>query len=177
MPLNEVVIEKKEISALLKRITEEILEKNKSVEDIVVIGVRARGDILAERLVKNIKTTTGVEVPLGVLDITLYRDDFGNIEAPIIQKTDINFDVAGKIVILVDDVLCTGRTTRAALDAIIDFGRPCRIELMVLVNRDHRELPIQADYVGIKLETNLTDKVNVKLEEIDKEDSVEIKKQ
>lgn len=161
------------ISRTLMRLTHEILERNKGVEDLVIIGIRNRGDLLAKRIIRSIKKIEGVEVPLGILDITLYRDDFRQItDTPTIQGTDITFDVTDKRVILVDDVLYTGRTIRAALDAIIDMGRPAQIQLAVMVDRGHRELPIKADYVGKNVPTSTGEQVQVKLKEVDGEDKI-----
>lgn len=165
------------INRSLLRLTHEICEKNRGVDNLVIVGIRDRGDLLANRIIKSIKEIEDVEVPMGVLDITLYRDDFQRItESPIIQDTDIEFDVTDKRVVLVDDVLYTGRTIRAALDAIIDMGRPDQIQLAVLVDRGHRELPIKADYVGKNVPTALGEQVQVKLKEMDGEDRVSLVK-
>lgn len=163
----EVVIQKKDISKILSTFISKIIESNINMDNLALIGIRTRGAVIAERLVKKLKKTTGKNISLGILDITLYRDDIGSFANPVVEKTEINFDVAGKNIILVDDVLFTGRTIRAALDAIIDFGRPKKIELAVLIDRNHRELPIRADYVGLHLETKLNNDVKVKLKEID----------
>lgn len=164
------------INRALTRIAHEILEKNKGIDDLVLIGVKTRGIYLAGRLREKISEIEGHEVPLGELDITLYRDDLsekGN-EA-FIKGTQISFDVKDKIVILVDDVLFTGRTIRAALDAIIDIGRPRLIQLAVLVDRGHREFPIRADYIGKNIPTSRQEVILVKLKEIDDIDQVIIK--
>ncbi len=152
----------------LLRISHEILEKNKGTRDICLIGIRTRGAVLAARIHDCIKQIEGVEVPVGILDITLYRDDLTLIASqPVVHETLIDFDIAGKKLVLVDDVLFTGRTIRAALDAIIDFGRPDAIQLAVLIDRGHRELPIRADYVGKNIPTALNQDVKVLLESTD----------
>jgi len=159
----------------LTRIAHEILERNKGTENLCLIGIRTRGDRLALRVSRLIKEIEGVKVPVGLLDITLYRDDFTSIaRQPVVRETEIPFDVNGKVIILVDDVLFTGRTVRAALDEIVDFGRPKAIQLAVLVDRGHRELPIRADFVGKNLPTSDKEKVEVKVLEVDGEDRVTI---
>lgn len=159
----------------LTRIAHEIVEKNKGVDDLCFIGVRSRGVPLARRLAQKVQEIEGKAVPFGVIDITLYRDDLGaSSRQPVVSHTDINFEVSGKTVILVDDVLFTGRTTRAALDAIFDLGRPSSIRLAVLVDRGHRELPIRPDYVGKNVPTSLKETVSVSVKEIDQEDRVTI---
>jgi pyrimidine operon attenuation protein/uracil phosphoribosyltransferase len=168
----------KTIERALTRIAHEIVEKNKGAENMAIIGIQNRGAYLAERIAKLIEKIEGVAVPVGLMDITLYRDDVHTkLEQPVVQKTEIMFDVKDKAIILVDDVLYTGRTVRAALDQIIDFGRPRHIHLAVLVDRGHRELPIRADYVGKNIPTAREDRVNVKIEEVDGEDSVSVVKQ
>ena len=161
-----------DIDRVIKRISHEILERNRGSESLVFIGLQKRGVPLAKRIAENIKKFEGTEIKTGKLDITFYRDDIGKNIKPTAQITDISFDIEGKNVILVDDVLYTGRTVRAALDAIIDFGRPRSIQLVVLVDRGHRELPIRADYVGKNLPTSQNESVDVKLKETDGEDSV-----
>lgn len=163
------------LNRTLIRITHEILEKNKGSENLVIIGIRTRGAYLAERLVKKIAEIDKRQIPLGILDITLYRDDLTAIALqPIVHKTEIPFDISGKKVILVDDVLYTGRTIRAALDALIDFGRPQEIQLAILIDRGHRELPIRADFVGKNIPTSPQEIVEVKIKEVDGEDEVVI---
>lgn len=163
------------INRALIRIAHEIIEKNKGVKDVVLIGIQRRGVPLANRLANNIKKYEGVEVPVGILDITLYRDDLSTLaEHPVINSTDIPFDINGKIVVMVDDVLYTGRTARAAMDALIDLGRPKAIQFAVLVDRGHRELPIRADYVGKNLPTSRSEVVNVQVMEVDKVNKVTI---
>lgn len=157
----------------LTRIAHEIIEKNKGVKDLVIIGVRRRGVPLAERIAKRIAEIEGKEVAIGVLDITLYRDDLTTLaQQPVLHKTEVPFSINDKKIILVDDVLYTGRTVRAALDALIDLGRPQFIQLAVLVDRGHRELPIRADYVGKNVPTSKKEVVSVHLHEIDGDDAV-----
>lgn len=157
----------------ITRLAHEILEKNRGVDNMAVVGIRTRGAHLAKRLVDEMEGIAGQPVPLGILDITLYRDDLQAIGAqPVIRGTDIPFDVEEKVVVLVDDVLYTGRTVRAALDEIIDFGRPRRIWLAVLVDRGHRELPIAADFTGEVLVTTEGQVVDVLVDEEDGEDGV-----
>jgi pyrimidine operon attenuation protein / uracil phosphoribosyltransferase len=172
-----VILDERDIDRILKRMAHKMLEVHKGTENLVLIGIQTRGVHLAKRLRADIHAIEGVEVPTGNVDITLYRDDWTRISHhPIVQATDILFSLNGKQVILVDDVLYTGRTTRAAMDAVIDFGRPDRIELAVLVDRGHRELPIQADYVGKTVVTGKNETVNVRLREKDGEDRVVITK-
>jgi len=162
-----------EIDKSLKRIAYEILEKNKNGKDLVLIGIKKRGVTLAKRLSSKIKEIGGIEIPIGALDINLYRDDLSEVASqPILRKTEVPFTVREKKVILVDDVLYTGRTIRAALDAIIDLGRPHFIQLAVLLDRGHRELPIRADYVGKNVPTSKGELVEVKLMEDDGIDEV-----
>lgn len=169
------IMDTEQVDKTLTRIAHEIMEKNKDVEGIAVVGIRTRGAFLAERLAKKIKEIEKKEPRLGILDITLYRDDLTTIaEQPVVHKTEIEFDIQDKIIILVDDVLYTGRTIRCALDALIDFGRPRGIQLVALIDRGHRELPIRADYVGKNIPTSQNEIVQVKLEEIDGIDEVMI---
>jgi pyrimidine operon attenuation protein/uracil phosphoribosyltransferase len=164
-----------EIRRAVTRIAHEILERNKGAADVVLVGIAARGDDLARRLAAEIERIEGVRVPVGVLDITFYRDDIGmRTEAPEVHETRIDVDITGRTVVLVDDVLFTGRTIRSALDALVDFGRPTAIRLAVLVDRGHRELPIRADFVGKNLPTRRDEQVRVALVEVDGEDAVEI---
>ncbi len=169
------ILNAEEIDRIMTRITHEILEKHKGTGNLAFIGIQRRGVYLAKRIQSEIHRIEGVEIPTGDMDITLYRDDWTRISHnPVVQTTEISFSVDGKKVILVDDVLFTGRTIRAAMDALIDFGRPGRIELAVLVDRGHRELPIRADYVGKFVETRWSETVNVLLTEYDGEDQVVI---
>ena len=161
------------VNRTLLRLTHEVLEKHHGTQDLVIVGIRNRGDSLARRMIQFIKEIEGHEVPLGVLDITLYRDDFQRFsETAVVQETEIPIDITNKKVILVDDVLYTGRTIRAALDALIDFGRPAMIQLAVFVDRGHRELPIKADYVGKNVPTSDDEQVKVHVKEVDGEDRV-----
>lgn len=169
------ILDEREIRRATTRIAHEILEHNKGADDLVLVGIAARGDDLARRLAAGILEIEGTKVPVGVLDITFYRDDIGlRAEAPEVHETRIDFDVSGRTVVLVDDVLFTGRTIRSALDALIDFGRPRQIQLAVLVDRGHRELPIRADYVGKNVPTRADQAVRVLLVEVDGEDAVEV---
>ena len=164
-----------EIRRATTRIAHEILERNKGADDLVLVGIAARGDDLALRLAGQILEIEGTKVPVGGLDITFYRDDIGlRAEAPEVHETRIDFDISGRVVVLVDDVLFTGRTIRAALDALVDFGRPRAIQLAVLVDRGHRELPIRADYVGKNVPTRADESVRVLLAEVDGTDAVEV---
>jgi pyrimidine operon attenuation protein/uracil phosphoribosyltransferase len=164
-----------EIRRAVTRIAHEIVEANRGAGDLALIGIAARGDDLARRLAGEILRIEGVEVPVGVLDITFYRDDIGlRAEAPEVHETRIPFDISGKTAVLVDDVLYTGRTIRAAMDALVDLGRPRAIRLAVLVDRGHRELPIRADHVGKNVPTRTQDLVRVLLEETDGTDAVEV---
>ena len=167
------VMDARKIKRSLQRMTTEITERNRNLKNLVIIGIRTRGVYLAKRVSKLIKALEGIDVPIGVLDITLYRDDFSELEAQhMVKKTKIDFSVAKKDVLLVDDVLFTGRTIRAAMDSLIDLGRPKTIQLLVLIDRGHRELPIRADYVGKVLPTSKREIVQVHLKEIDESDKV-----
>lgn len=169
------VLDKEALNRSLTRIAHEILEKNKGTEDLCFVGIRNRGAFLAKRLADCIEKIDKVAVPVGILDITLYRDDLTLVDSqPLVRKTEIGFDVADKNLILVDDVLYTGRTVRSALDALIDLGRPKSIQLAVLVDRGHRELPIRADYAGKNIPTSKNETVEVRLEEVDGKDEVVI---
>ena len=169
------LLDKESIHRSLMRIAHEILEKNKGTQDLCLIGVRSRGAYLAVRLSACIQQIENTGLPVGILDITLYRDDLTLIAAqPVVHKTEIDFDIDDKNIILVDDVLYTGRTVRAALDALSDFGRPKSIQLAVLVDRGHRELPVRADYVGKNIPTAKNETVEVRLEEVDGVDEVVI---
>lgn len=169
------ILDKEAIDRSLERIAHEIMEKLKSVDDIAIIGIKNRGAYLAERLADKIERIVAKRPAVGALDITLYRDDLTQVsEQPVVHATEISFDISGKAIILVDDVLFTGRTIRCALDALIDFGRPSQIQLAVLVDRGHRELPIRADYVGKNVPTSLKEVVEVRLVEVDGKDEVVI---
>ena len=167
------IMEADQILRAIKRIAHEIVERNAGVANLIVVGIRRRGVPLAERIAKDLEAIEGERVPIGALDITLYRDDFKEITNwPRIGKTEIKEDITDKVIILVDDVLYTGRTIRAALDQLIDFGRPRMIQLAVLVDRGHRELPIKADYVGKNIPTRADELVEVQLTELDERDEV-----
>ncbi|RHW52736.1 bifunctional pyr operon transcriptional regulator/uracil phosphoribosyltransferase PyrR [Lactobacillus bombicola] len=162
----------------LTRITYEIIEHNKGTENLVLVGIKTRGVYLAQRIHERIQKLEGVDVPLGQLDITLYRDDRHDAslpQEPVVNSTAIDVDVTNKNVVLVDDVIFTGRTIRSAMDAIMDLGRPSSIAVAVLVDRGHRELPIRADFVGKNIPTSSHEQVAVNVEEIDHKDSVELK--
>lgn len=170
-----VVMESDRIGRTLARIAHEVVERNRAIDDIGLVGIRRRGVPIAQRLAHGLVEITGQVVPTGALDITLYRDDLMRHQIgpqPVLRRTEIPFSIDDRRILLVDDVLYTGRTVRAALDAIIDFGRPRSIQLVVLVDRGHRELPIKADYVGKNLPTSLSQSVQVHLEEQDSIDEV-----
>ena len=170
-----IVMDADRIGRTLARIAHEIIERNKGIEDLALVGVRRRGVPIARRLARALREITGDEIPTGALDITLYRDDLMRNAVgpqPVVRRTEIPFSIDNRKILLVDDVLYTGRTTRAALDALIDFGRPMAIQLIVLVDRGHRELPIKADYVGKNLPTSPEQSVQVRLQEIDDVDEV-----
>ncbi len=161
------------LQRIITRMSHEILERNKGSNNIVLMGMRTRGEFLANRIHSKINEIEGIELPLGVLDVTLYRDDFRTrMKQPQVSVSNITFDVNGKDIILIDDVLYTGRTVRSALDALMDLGRPHTIQFCVLVDRGHRELPIRADYVGKNIPTSIDEEVKVKMEEIDGEDAI-----
>jgi pyrimidine operon attenuation protein/uracil phosphoribosyltransferase len=167
------ILNKRDMARIITRLAHEILEKNRGTENLVIVGLRTRGAYLAERISKKISEIEQVEIPTGYLDVTLYRDDFRTrLKQPSVEVTNIPFEIDNKNIVLVDDVLYTGRTVRAALDALMDFGRPARIYLAVLVDRGHRELPIKADFVGKNIPTSIGEEVRVKITEIDEEDAV-----
>jgi len=169
------ILEPDDMRRAITRIAHEIVERNKGAHDLALVGVHTRGIPLAERIATRLTELEGHEVLSGKLDITLYRDDLSEVGLqPVVRRTEVPFDVARKRVVLVDDVIYTGRTARAALDALIDLGRPASIQLAVMVDRGHRELPIRADYVGKNLPTSASEVVKVKLEETDGSDGVEL---
>ena len=169
------VMDASKIRRILYRMATEIIERNRDLKSLVIIGIRTRGIYVGKRIAKIIKEMEKVEIPVGVMDITLYRDDFSELELQhMVQKTEIKFPIARKNVLLVDDVLFTGRTIRAAMDGLFDIGRPKTIQLLVLIDRGHRELPIRADYVGKLLPTSRREVVQVQLKEIDDKDEVMI---
>jgi pyrimidine operon attenuation protein/uracil phosphoribosyltransferase len=170
-----ILMDSERISRSLTRIAHEIVERNRGVGDLALVGVRTRGVPIARRLAASLREITGVEIATGALDITLYRDDLMKTAVgpqPIVRRTEIPFSIDGRHIVLVDDVLYTGRTIRSALDALIDFGRPKTIQLVVLVDRGHRELPIKADYVGKNVPTSRRETIHVRLAEIDGRDEV-----
>jgi len=171
------ILDAKGIERAIARIAHEIIERNKGADDLVIVGIRARGDYLAARVAEVIESIEKVSIPVGVIDITLYRDDLQVVlEQPVVHKTEIPFDIEDKEVILVDDVLNTGRTARAALDQLMDFGRPRSVQLAVLVDRGHRELPIRADYVGKNVPTAKGQRVVAHVQEVDGVDEVVVEK-
>ena len=170
-----VILDQAGVNRALTRIAHEILERNKGVEQLALVGIRTGGDYLAAQLQKRISDIERVEVPLGTVDITMYRDDLAKRKSqPVPQTTDITFDIQDRTMVLVDDVIFTGRTIRAALNSIMDYGRPLRIQLAVLVDRGHRELPVRADYVGKNLPTSAKEKVEVMLAEDGVEEKIVI---
>ena len=173
-----IIMDEDKIRRSLTRIAHEIIEKNKGTEDLVLIGIRSRGVPMAQRLNKIIEQIEGQKVPEGIIDITLYRDDLSSLaEKPVLNKTEVPFDLKGKNVVLVDDVLYTGRTVRAALDAMADMGRARIVQLAVLIDRGHKELPIRADYIGKNVPTSKNEVIAVLLKETDGVDEVLIKEQ
>ncbi|EGO2528244.1 bifunctional pyr operon transcriptional regulator/uracil phosphoribosyltransferase PyrR [Enterococcus faecalis] len=175
MPKKEVV-DAVTMKRALTRISYEIIERNKGIQDIVLVGIKTRGIYIAQRLAERLKQLEDIDVPVGELDITLYRDDVKDMEEPELHSSDVPVSIEGKEVILVDDVLYTGRTIRAAMDAVMDLGRPRKISLAVLVDRGHRELPIRADYVGKNIPTSKTEEIIVEIEERDGADRIMISK-
>jgi pyrimidine operon attenuation protein/uracil phosphoribosyltransferase len=168
-----ILMDAQGISRALTRVAHEIIEKNKGVQHVTLVGIRTRGVPLAKRLAAEIGKIEGVQVPVGVLDITLYRDDLSTLGyQPVVHETQISFDINGKTIVLIDDVLFTGRTVRAALEAITDIGRPKSIQLAVLIDRGHRELPIRADYVGKNVPTSHKEVISVQLQTIDGDEKV-----
>lgn len=177
MSQKAVVLDEQAIRRALTRIAHEIIEKNKGIEGCILIGIRTRGIYLARRLADRIQKIEGASIPVGELDITLYRDDLTtktSDQEPLVKGSDIPIDITNQKVILVDDVLYTGRTVRAALDALVDIGRPSSVQLAVLVDRGHRELPIRADYVGKNIPTSSSEKIVVDLAEVDDNERVSI---
>jgi pyrimidine operon attenuation protein / uracil phosphoribosyltransferase len=173
-----VVMDADRMARTFARIAHEIAERNRGLDDLAFVGIRTRGVPIAKRLSAALAEMTGVTVPVGSLDITLYRDDLMKHAVgpqPLVRRTDIPFSIDGRRILLVDDVLYTGRTVRAALDALVDFGRPRAIQLVVMLDRGHRELPIKADYVGKNLPTSALESVQVRLVEIDQVDEVELR--
>jgi pyrimidine operon attenuation protein/uracil phosphoribosyltransferase len=171
--IKAVLMDDKSLNRTLSRLAHQIVESNRGAENLVFVGILTRGVQIAERLIEKIEPLENRRLPLGMLDITFYRDDMlRKLKKPRVQATSIPFDIDGKVVILVDDVLYTGRTIRAALDALMDFGRPARIQLAVLIDRGHRELPIKADFIGQEVKTTAGEEVRVKFKNVDGEDGV-----
>ncbi|HAR94574.1 MAG TPA: bifunctional pyr operon transcriptional regulator/uracil phosphoribosyltransferase PyrR [Deltaproteobacteria bacterium] len=170
--MERILLDDKAVERSINRITHEIIERNHGTKNLGLIGIRTRGVYLANRIRDKVLEIEGIELPLGVLDITMYRDDISKLKTPEIKKTDIRFDLNNATIILVDDVIYTGRTTRAAMDAIMDIGRPKKIQMAVLVDRGLRELPIRPDYIGIFHSIAAEEEVLVKLREIDGKDEV-----
>ena len=170
------ILDEQSMSRALTRIAHEIIERNKGIEDCILVGIKTRGAFLAKRLAERIERIEGKAIKTGELDITLYRDDLSlkNGSEPLVHQVDITHDVTNKKVVLVDDVLYTGRTVRAAMDAVMDLGRPAQIQLAVLIDRGHRELPIRADYVGKNIPTSSSERIVVKVIETDQQDAVTI---
>ncbi len=175
MQTKSMIMDKAQMERTIHRIAHEIIEQNRGLEKIRLVGIRSRGVPLAQRLSNYLRVIENQEIPVGILDITLYRDDLSTIShQPVIKGSTLDFEIEDAIVILVDDVLYTGRTVRAAIDALLDFGRPKHIQLAVLIDRGHRELPIKADYVGKNVPTSNEEIIKVSFEETDAEDSVKI---
>jgi len=175
MQYKSTLMSPEDMSRALRRVAHQIIEKNHGTEDLCLIGIRTRGVPLSYRLSENIAAIEGSEVPVGKLDITLYRDDLSTIgDKPAVKGSEVDFNVTGKTVILVDDVIFTGRTARAALDAVMELGRPARIQLCVLIDRGHTELPIRPNFVGKNIPTSLDEVVAVRLHETDDEEAVKI---
>lgn len=172
MPAEKVLLTADDIRRALTRIAHEVVERNRGVEGLVFVGLLTRGVPLARRLAERIREFEGAAVPVGALDITLYRDDLSARQKPVVRGTDVPVDLADKRVILVDDVLYTGRSIRAAMDAVMDLGRPQSVQLAVLVDRGHRELPVRPDYVGKNVPSSRTEDIQVRLQEVDGKDEV-----
>ena len=173
MKLKKRLLDAKRMEHAIRRMSVEVVEKNRGPEDLMIIGIRSRGVPLGERMKRIIDETESVDVPFGILDITLYRDDLTTVAPnPVVKPTSLPESIDEKIVVLADDVLYTGRTVRAALDALVDFGRPRAVQLAVLIDRGHRELPIHADYIGKELPTDRAEVIKVMFEETDGEDEV-----
>ncbi|MEI7541890.1 MAG: bifunctional pyr operon transcriptional regulator/uracil phosphoribosyltransferase PyrR [bacterium] len=166
------ILDKPSISRAITRIAHEIIEKNKGADKLIIVGIRSRGDILALRIADKINEIENVKVPVGAVDITFYRDDYDRVTKAEVKSTELPMSIDGKDIVLVDDVLYTGRSTRAAMDVIIEFGRPKTIQLAVLIDRGHRELPIQANYVGKNVPTSKEEMIVLKLQELDGEEKV-----
>jgi len=175
MDVKAKIVDEDGLSRIITRMAHEILEKNKGSQNLVLMGMKTRGEFLANRIYHKIKEIEKIDLPLGVLDVTLYRDDFRTrLKQPEVSVSNITFDINDKDVVIIDDVLYTGRTVRSALNALMDFGRPRSIQLCVLVDRGHRELPIRADYIGKNIPTSNQEEIKVRMKEIDGEDAIYI---
>ena len=175
MGIRSKVVDEQGLQRVITRISHEILERNKGSKNLILMGMRTRGEYLAKRIFSKLKEIENIELPMGVLDVTLYRDDFRTrLKQPEVSVSNITFDINEKDIILIDDVLYTGRTVRSALNALMDLGRPSTIQLFALVDRGHRELPIRADYVGKNIPTSMDEEIKVKMKEIDGEDAIYI---
>ena len=175
MQLKSQIMDSAQMKRSIQRMAHEIIEQNRGLEKIRLVGIRSRGVPLAQRLSDYLRLIEGQDIPVGILDITLYRDDLSTIShQPVIRGSELGFDIEDAVIVLVDDVLYTGRTVRAAIDALLDFGRPKQIQLAVLIDRGHRELPIKADYVGKNVPTSKEEIIKVEFEETDGSDSVKI---
>jgi len=175
MDIKAKILNDKDLNRIIVRLAHQIIEKNKGAEHICILGMRTRGKIVAKRIANEIKDIEKIDIPFGVIDTTLYRDDYNyrkKLRAPKVELTDIPFSIDNKNIILVDDVLYTGRTVRAAIDEIMDFGRPSSVQLVVLIDRGHRELPIQPDLIGEIIITSIGEEVRVRLAELDTTDEV-----
>lgn len=173
MKVKAKIIDEQTLNRIITRLAHEILEKNKGAENIALVGIQTRGEFIANRIKQKIKEIEGVDVPTGILNITLYRDDVRvRLKQPEVKATNILFDINDKDIILIDDVLYTGRTVRSAMDALTDLGRYSSIQLLVLIDRGHRELPIKADFIGKSIPTSINEEIKVKLTEVDGEDAV-----
>ena len=173
--IEKKLIDKSDISNIILRLSHEIVENYKNLESIAIVGIRTRGEIIAKRILANIKNHYNVDIDSGILDVTFYRDDFSeNLGSPKVGPSSINFNVTDKNILLVDDVLYTGRTIRAAMDEIFSFGRPSSIQLAVLVDRGHRELPIKANFIGKNLPTSNNEHIHVLVEEVDGKDEINL---
>lgn len=173
MNVKAKIVDEDGLVRIITRMAHEILEKNKGSQNLVLMGMKTRGEFLAIRIFERLKQIEKIDLPLGVLDVTLYRDDFRTrLKQPEVSVSNITFDINDKDVIIIDDVLYTGRTVRSALNALMDFGRPRSIQLCVLVDRGHRELPIRADYIGKNIPTSNQEEIKVKMKEIDGEDAI-----
>ena len=175
MQVKATLMDSKDVQRTISRLAHEIVEYNRGTENLVIVGIQTRGANLAKRIADKIGEIENVEIPTGYIDATLYRDDFlKRIKQPKVQVTNIPFDVDEKNIVLVDDVLYTGRTVRAALDALVDFGRPARIDFAVLIDRGHREMPIKANFVGKNIPTSIGEEIKVKVKEVDGEDIINL---